>query len=394
MTVQSRGGSRQLTRSRIRKLHAGWIVFLAAFLLMLVGIEAIDTTRPSTASKQLLLGVIGMALAFVIAFIPQKRFRQASWWLYLLSMALLVFLLIPAIPDFIVHPRNGARRWINFGFTDMQPSEIAKVAFIIAMASHLRFKHHYRQFKGLVLALLVAIPPMILILIEPDLGTAMLFLPALIAMLVAAGARFRHLLIIGLLAIVSAGSMYPILRPHQKDRIQALIAQVQGDDRYEQSIGYQGARAMMLIGAGQEIGVGKERAAELLDANHLPEEHNDMIFAVITLRWGFWGAIVIWSLYALFAIGGIVASMGCRDPFPRLVAVGLTTMVISQMIINTAMTLGLAPITGLTLPFVSAGGSSLVIAWLMAGILFGIAMRRYPVMTREGFQFSEKGTQE
>jgi cell division protein FtsW (lipid II flippase) len=219
----------------------------------------------------------------------------------------------------------------------------------------------------------------------------MLFLPALIAMLVAAGAKYRHLLAIALLAIVAAGSMYPILRPHQKDRIQALIAQVQGDDRYEQTIGYQGARAMMLIGSGQSTGVGKQMASDLLRANHLPEEHNDMIFAVITLRWGFFGAIATWSLYLLFGFGGIIAAIGCKDPFPRLVAVGLTAMVLSQMIINTAMTLGLAPITGLTLPFVSAGGSSLVIAWLMAGILFGIAMRRDP-MTREGFQFSgERG---
>ena len=273
----------------------------------------------------------------------------------------------------------------------MQPSEIVKIAFIFAMASHLRFKNHYRKFKGLVLALFVAIPPMLLILVEPDLGTAMLFLPALIAMLIAAGARYRHLLIIALLAIVAAGSMYPILRPHQKGRIKALIAQVQGDDRYEQTIGYQGARAMTLIGAGQDIGVGKERAKELLRANHLPEEHNDMIFAVIALRWGFWGALGLWSLYGMFGIGGIIAAIGCKDPFPRLVAVGITTMVISQMIINTAMTLGLAPITGLTLPFVSAGGSSLVIAWLMAGILFGIAMRRDPLLTREGFTFSDEG---
>jgi len=391
MSIHARRGAKKIHRSRIRKIHAGWIVFLAALLLMLLGVEAISTTRPSTATRQLLLGGVGMACAFAIAFVPQKRFRQASWWLYVLSLFFLIFLILPGIPDFIVHPRNGARRWINFGFIDMQPSEIVKIAFIFAMASHLRFKNHYRKFKGLVLALFVAIPPMLLILVEPDLGTAMLFLPALIAMLIAAGARYRHLLIIALLAIVAAGSMYPILRPHQKGRIKALIAQVQGDDRYEQTIGYQGARAMTLIGAGQDIGVGKERAKELLRANHLPEEHNDMIFAVIALRWGFWGALGLWSLYGMFGIGGIIAAIGCKDPFPRLVAVGITTMVISQMIINTAMTLGLAPITGLTLPFVSAGGSSLVIAWLMAGILFGIAMRRDPHITREGFTFSDEG---
>jgi cell division protein FtsW (lipid II flippase) len=307
-------------------------------------------------------------------------------------LILLLFLLVPWVPDFIVHPRNGARRWINFVVTDMQPSELAKIAFVFAMASHLRFKKHYRTFNGLIIALFVAIPPMFLILIEPDLGTAMLFLPALIAMLIAAGARYRHLVVIGLLSLIAACSMYPILRSHQKNRIHALIAQVQGDDKYEQTIGYQGARAMMLIGAGQSTGVGKELAAELLSANHLPEEHNDMIFAVIALRWGLWGSIATWMLYLLFGLGGIITAIGCKDPFPRLVAVGLTTMILSQMIINTAMTLGLAPITGLTLPFISAGGSSLVVAWVMVGILLSIAMRRDPLMTREGFQFSHKGT--
>ena len=226
MSIQTRSGTRQLHRSLTRKVHAGWIIFIAAFLLMLVGVEAIDTTRPTTASRQLLIGGFGMLCAILVAFIPQKRFRQASWWLYVFSLFLLLFLLIPGVPDSIVHPRNGARRWINLGFIDMQPSELAKIAFVFAMAVHLRFKIHYRRFKGLLLALIVAIPPMFLILIEPDLGTAMLFLPALLAMLIAAGAKYRHLVAIGLLALVVAGSMYPILRPHQKDRIHAFFWEV------------------------------------------------------------------------------------------------------------------------------------------------------------------------
>ena len=384
--------TRQLHQARIRRVHAGWIVVLAALLLTIVGVEAISTTRPSTAMRQLVLGGVGFVLAFMIAFVPQRRLRQASWWLYFGGLLLLLFLLIPGIPDFIVHPRNGARRWINLGITDFQPSELLKIAFVLALASHLRFKEHYRKFSGLLIALFVAMPPMLLILIEPDLGTALLFIPALIAMLVAAGAKFKHLLSIGLLSVVGAGSMYPILKPHQKDRIQALIAQVQGDDRFEQTIGYQGARAMTLVGAGQLTGVGKEQASQLLRANHLPEEHNDMVFAVISLRWGLLGAIGTWSLYLLLGLGGIGASLGCKDPFPRLVAVGLTSILLSQMVINTAMTIGLAPITGLTLPFISAGGSSLVVVWLMAGILFGIAMRRDPRMTREGFTFSDEGS--
>ncbi|MBC8201392.1 MAG: FtsW/RodA/SpoVE family cell cycle protein [Planctomycetes bacterium] len=390
MSLRTRS-TRQLHLSKTRKVHVGWIVLLGALLLTLLGVEAIDTTRPSTASRQLALGIVGFGIAFVVAFVPQKRLRQASWWLYVGGLLLLVFLLIPGVPDSIVHPRNGARRWINLGVTDFQPSELLKIAFVLALASHLRYKEHYRKFSGLLVALCVALPPMFLILIEPDLGTAMLFIPSLIAMLIAAGAKYRHLVSIALLAIIAAASMYPILKPHQKDRIHALIAQVQGDNRFEQTIGYQGARAMTLIGAGQVAGVGKQEAAELLRANHLPEEHNDMVFAVICLRWGLLGALGTWLLYVILGIGGIAASLGCKDPFPRLVAVGLTTMLLAQMVINSAMTIGLAPITGLTLPFISAGGSSLVVVWLMAGILFGIAMRRDPLMTREGFSFTDKG---
>ncbi|MCH2147224.1 MAG: FtsW/RodA/SpoVE family cell cycle protein [Phycisphaerales bacterium] len=372
----------------IFSLHAGWLVVFAAALLTWLGIETIETTRPATSSRQLILAMVGVFAAYCVLFIPVNRMRQASPWFFGFGLVLLVVLIIPGVPDFLVHPRNGARRWINVVVMDMQPSELVKIGFVLALASYLRFKQHYREMKGLLIVLAIAIPPMLLIVVEPDLGTAMLFLPALIAMLVAAGAKFKHLVIIACIGITASLAMYPLLRPHQKDRIQALIAQIEGDDRFEQSIGYQGARAMTLIGAGGMAGVSKDKAAELLKANHLPEEHNDMIFAVICLRFGLVGAIGMWSLYLMLAAGGLIAAVACRDPFPRLVSVGLTAMILGQMVINTAMTLGIAPITGLTLPFVSAGGSSLVVTWCMAGILFNIARHRDPMMTREGFMFS------
>ncbi|MDP6602107.1 MAG: FtsW/RodA/SpoVE family cell cycle protein [Phycisphaerales bacterium] len=377
----SRGGN------RVRWVHPGWLIVVAAAVLTLLGYAVIGTTRPSTATRHFVLGGIGVVAAICMLLPPPRRFRQASWLLLGGCILLLLFLLVPGVPDAIVHPRNGARRWINLFATDLQPSELTKIAFVLAMAAHLRFRDHYRRFGGLLLALGLAFPPIVLILIEPDLGTAMLFVPTLLAMLIAAGSRYRDLFLIGLMAIVAAGSMWPLLRPHQKDRIVAMVAQVRGDTRFEQDIGYQGARAMMLVGAGGIDGVGREQAKSLLDANHLPEEHNDMVFAVICLRWGVLGALVVWGLYMLLATGGLLIAIGCRDPFPRLVAVGLTAMLLSQMFINTAMTIGLAPITGLTLPFVSAGGSSLVVAWMMSGILFGIAMRREHPMTREGFAF-------
>ena len=233
-------------------MHAGWLIAFAALALTLIGVAAIDTTRPEIASRQLVLGCLGVAVGIVIA---ARRLRQASWWVLGLGMVLLIFLLIPSVPDFIVRPRYGARRWINLGVTDLQPSELVKIAFVLAMASHLRFQHHYRKFKGLLVALFVVVPAAFLIYIEPDLGTAMLFLPAMLAMLIAAGARYKHLLIIAVLGLIAGYCMTPFLKPHQKARIVALIAQIQGDDRYEQNIGYQSARAKTLLGAGQMWGV-------------------------------------------------------------------------------------------------------------------------------------------
>ena len=114
--------AKSLHRSRTRTIHAGWIVVFAAILLTLLCVDAIGTTRPNTGTRQFMLGAVGMVCGFAIAFVPQERYRQASWWLYALSLLLLLFLLIPFVPEFLVRPRNGARRWINLGFIDMQPS--------------------------------------------------------------------------------------------------------------------------------------------------------------------------------------------------------------------------------------------------------------------------------
>src|SRR5690606_16338214 len=137
-------------------------------------------------------------------------------------------------------------------------------------------------------------------------------------------------------------------------------AQMRNDNRYVQDIGFQGARAMTLVGAGGLTGVGREHAAALVSYNRLPEEHNDMIFAVICCRWGLVGGLVVWALFLLYAAGGLITAGLARNPFARLVAVGIVALTLTQVVINTGMTVGLLPITGMTLPFISYGGSSLL----------------------------------
>jgi rod shape determining protein RodA len=254
-------------------------------------------------------------------------------------------------------------------------------------------KQNYRTFVGVLRPLALSAIPMGLVLVEPNLGMTLLFLPILFSMLVAAGARVKHIVLIVVLGLSIAPLSYPFLRDHQRDRIDAILAQMRGDSRHEDDIGYQGARAMTLVGSGGLVGVGAMKASNLIRYNSLPEEHNDMVFAVIACRWGLLGAIVTWGLFGGFAIGALMTAGLCKDPFGRLVAVGVTAALFAQMCINTGMTIGLLPITGLPLPFVSYGGSSMVATWLMVGLIFNIAMRRSKHLARQSFEFDGTGAQ-
>ncbi|MEE8459094.1 MAG: FtsW/RodA/SpoVE family cell cycle protein [Phycisphaerales bacterium] len=390
---QAPSPARAIPRPRLEVMRSiGWLCVAAAGMLSILGAVAIGTVPPGPGETNLAYAhlahlVIGLAAAVVVV-VPHYRVTQKlSYPLLGVVVLMLIFVLIPWVPESIVRPRNGARRWINVVVTDFQPSELAKIAWVLALASYLRYRENYRRVLGLLLPLAITLIPMALILIEPDLGTALLFLPTLFAMLVAAGAKLRHLAAVIVIGLTLALSMYPLLEPHQKDRINAMIAQAVGDDQYINDIGFQGDRAMTLVGAGQWTGVGRTHAAAMVIYNALPEDHNDMIFAVVTCRWGVLGAVAVWGVFLVLCGGGLLIASQCKDPFGRLVSVGLVAVLFSQMAINTGMTIGIMPITGMTLPFVSAGGSSLVSAWIMVGLLVNIAMRRQRYLAKEAFDF-------
>jgi cell division protein FtsW (lipid II flippase) len=389
------GRARAVPRPRLVMMrNVGWLCVGAAGLLSLLGYLAIGTVDRTGGADYALRHLVHLGVALIAAtavVIPHYRWAQrVSYPLLAVVVGMLVFVLIPWVPEAIVRPRNGARRWINLVVMDFQPSELAKIAYVLALASYLRFRSNYRRLPGLLLPLGLTFVPMGLILIEPDLGTAMLFLPTLFAIMIAAGAKLRHLALVMALGLTLAPSMYPLLKPHQKDRIKAMAAQVVGDTRYEQDIGFQGARAMTLAGAGGWTGAGKQHASALVTYNRLPEDHNDMIFAVIACRWGLLGALATWGVFLVLSAGGLVIAAQCKDPFGRLVPVGIVAVLFSQVTINTGMVIGVMPITGMTLPFVSYGGSSLVSAWIMIGLLLSIAMRRQRYLAREAFEFDEE----
>ena len=374
-------------------LNAGWIVLGAAMILSLIGVAAIDTTQPGQALRQVVHLAVGAICAIAIAFPDYRKLRRYTWPVAIITVCLLVFVLLPFIPDALVRPRNGARRWISLGVTDVQPSELAKIAWIALMAEWLVRRPTYRRFGGFLLCFLVTLVPFLLILKEPDLGTALLFLPTLLVMLVVAGARLKHVLLV-LLCGLSIGPLAyftpGVLKPHQIARVDAIVAQFQGDDSLERDEGFQAARARIVVGAGGVAGVGREHAAAIVEFNRLPEEHNDMIFAVLVCRWGLLGGLFLWGVFILLAGAGLSVAAGSRDAFGRLLVVGIIAMIFFQMLVNTGMTIGVLPITGMTLPFVSYGGTSLVATWIMAGLVLNVALRRPRRMQREAFTFDEQ----
>jgi cell division protein FtsW (lipid II flippase) len=356
-------------------LNSGWVPLVAAIALTVEGVLAIETTVPSLARRQAMFGLFGMLCAAAMLLPSSRLLGRAAWPLYFLSLALLLFVLVPGVPEWLVRPKNGARRWISLGLFEFQPSEVAKIAVVLALSQRLRGAS-LRRFGGFLMPFLLAAPPMLLILVEPDLGTALMFAPAVIAMVMAAGARALHLMVLAGSVLLAAPLSYPFLKPHQRDRVDALVAQVRGEQTYVGDIGFQADRAMTLAGSGGMFGTGRERAQALVRFNRLPEEHNDMIFAVICCRWGFVGGVVTWGLGLMYAFGALLVASIAREPFSRLVATGIAGTFIAQLVINTGMTVGVLPVTGVTLPFISYGGSSLVALWIGTGLLCNLAMRR------------------
>lgn len=372
---------------------------LASLILSLLGIYAIDvadslaphalTALSPSALRQAIYLAVAVAASIIVLFPHYRWLGYASWGFMAVAVLLLVFLLIPGVPASIVRPRNGARGWIDLGALDFQPAESAKIAYILVLAWYLRYRKNHRTLAGLLPPAIITFIPVVLILLEPDLGTATLFFPALFAVLVAAGAKLKHLLAILLIAMLSAPAAYTLLKPHQKQRIVGLMLQLQGDTSADQDINMQSVTSQRLVGAGGADGVGDVHSRTLLHFNALPERKTDMVFAVICNRFGAAGGLFVLLLYGVWIAGALLTAASCREPFGRLVCVGLAAFIAAQVFINAGMNLGLVPIIGITLPYISFGGSSLVTVWIMTGLVINIAWRRPRVALRRAFEYDD-----
>jgi cell division protein FtsW len=262
---------------------------------------------------------------------------------------------------------NGARRWIAFGPVVFQPSELAKLGFAVWAAGYLARRRAPRSLKELwrPIGLLTGVF-CLLLLAEPDLGTAIALVLMLAGMLLVAGTPVRTLG--GGLSLATAVGLLAIwFEPYRRARIFSFI----NPWHDAQGAGFQTVQAMLGLASGGIFGVGLGKSVGKL--GFLPEAHTDMIFAVIGEELGLVGAAAVIAAYAVFAYAGLRVALRCRDPFGKRLAAGLTVLVCGQAAINLAAVMGLAPLTGIPLPFVSYGGSSLVVALASVGILLNIA---------------------
>jgi len=363
-----------------------WSVVAAAAGLVALGLAGISRGDQLAGSgtyftRQLIWVSLAIPALIAAAWVPYRTLRPAS---YLLFGATIVLLLVV----FLMPAHRGARRWIPLGLFEMQPSELAKLTFILALSHYLMYRRNFRRFLGLFTPFLLTLVPLILVLKEPDLGTALLFLPMLFAMLLAAGARVRHLALIGLMGVAVTPVLWLGMNAEQKSRVVSLLTQVE-DGPVPRGDGYHLYQSKRMLSLGGTWG--SELAGMPVDdpaAYHLPAARTDFVFCLIGERFGLIGSLLTLAIYAVLIAKGLSIAHATREPFGRLLATGIVTLLATQAIINTGMTVGLMPITGMTLPLVSYGGSSLVATAIALGLLINVAIRPGYEVTAEPFRFA------
>jgi rod shape determining protein RodA len=364
-----------------------WTLVAAALGLAVLGLYGISRSEDLAEGggnflrRQVVWCVVAL-VAMWLATLPSYRLLcRWSYAAFALAMVLLVAV-------YFFPPAHGAQRWIRLGGVGLQPSEFAKVTFVLAMSRYLMYRENYRRFRGLVAPLLLALVPLVLILREPDLGTSLVFLPLVYAMLYAAGARGGDLVKVGLCGAALLPLLWTQMSGEQRSRVTALVEQTRPGEKPTDD-GYHLHQAKQVLSLGGMWGsfIVGEQASDR-SVYHLPEDHTDFIFTVLGERFGWLGTGGVLLLFALFVWRGMAVAEATREPFGRLAAMGLTALFGIQALVNTAMTVGLLPITGMSLPLVSYGGSGLLAHAIALGLIVNIALRPGYDVAGEPFRYA------
>jgi len=314
----------------------------------------------------------GAGLALFVVLVDYKLFRQGAWVFYGLVLVLLVAVLLKG------RMVMGARRWITFGPVNFQPSELAKIAVILALArwfsrdAETDPRRGPRGLARIAIPALLVLVPAVLIQRQPDLGTALIVLAVGGTMILFAGVRWKTLVVVGAVVAVGAVAAWPHLKPYQRKRVETFL-NPEGDVL---GAGYHATQSMIAVGSGQGLGKGWGQGTQTL-LSFLPEQHTDFIFSVWAEEHGFVGALLLLALYFALVGSGVTIALRARDRFGQFVAVGATALVFWHAFINMGMVTGMLPVVGVTLPLMSYGGTSVLVVFVALALLSSVGTRRF-----------------
>jgi rod shape determining protein RodA len=361
--------------------HIDPLLLLAALGLTAIGVvmiysatyhrlDAQGTDTMYFVNRQVIALVLGVVAMGAVMLFDYRLYRV---WAPLLYAVSLVMLVITAATGTTV---NASRAWIVFGGFQFQPAEIAKPALILMLAA---LFHERREsalgLRALIEAMVIAALPMLLILAQPDLGTAIVFVAITFGVLLLARVRVRYMVALAMIGVVSLVGAYQlnILKEYQVARLTTFFNSEAAD---LQGAGYNVNQAQIAVGSGQLTGQGLLQGTQT-SLSYVPENHTDFIFTVVAEEFGFVGASILLGLFALLLWRALRIAATSRDTFGMLIAAGIIAVFSFQLFINVGMSIGIMPVTGLPLPFVSYGGTSLIGSFLMIGLLQNVYMRRF-----------------
>lgn len=357
-----------MLRRWIRDTH--WPLVFSCLGLVAFGTIFISSAASHDSGNYMARHLIWTSLGFVsllvVPFIGYRTFLSISYLLYAMALVLLLGVLL------VGEARMGAQRWIHWGPIALQPSEFCKLATVLALAHFLGSHHPWEnQGRRIAAAMALILAPLLLIVKQPDLGTALLFLPIFAVVLFLWGIRIRVLVMAGLAGLVGAPLFWNFLKDYQKQRILVFL----DPSRDPLGSGYTAIQSKIAVGSGGLFGKGLLQGTQS-QLQFVPEHHTDFIFCVIGEEWGYAGALWLLVLYGMLFRAGFYVMSQTTDLKARLMIAGILAFLFSQVFINIGMSFGLMPITGLTLPLVSYGGSSLVVTSLALGLILSVYKER------------------
>jgi rod shape determining protein RodA len=362
--------------------HLDPVLVITALALTGVGLVAIYSAKlqaltqqglPTTTyiSRQLLALVIGIVAMTVIAMVDYRHLRTYAPVLYVASVLMLMLVLSPLGTEV-----KGSQRWLVLAGFQLQPSELAKIAVLVTVAAVLHELKGNIGLGAVAMGLGIAVVPMALVFLQPDLGTSLVFLWTVAVLFLIAGIPARYLVTLALGGLVTmiAALQTGVIETYQLRRLTAFLDAA--DPALAQGPAFQTYQSMVAIGSGQFAGKGLFQGTQTA-LSYVPENHTDFVFTVIGEEFGFLGASVVLGLFVLLVWRALRIAILAKDLFGTLLASGIIAILALQVFVNVGMNVGIMPVTGLPLPFVSYGGTSLIVWFSMVGLLLNVHMRRF-----------------